>query len=97
MEQAGLQTLCSNAAFSCAEIHTVSPGFLVHGKTDDGEAFAIRDLEEVCREAFATEQLWGEMLLPWSQPSGSRRGLPGAMRTTSLPLCELTGTAFAFT
>ena len=70
LELAGLQTLCSNAAFSCAEIHTIKPGFLMPGKSDSGEAFAIRGMEEACREAFSSEQLWSEMQLPWSRSAG---------------------------
>ncbi|MFZ4776588.1 MAG: Gfo/Idh/MocA family protein [Terrimicrobiaceae bacterium] len=73
LEQAGLQTLSSNAAFSCAEIHTIGPEFLEPGKPDEGEAFAIRGMEEACREAFDTERLWSEMPLPWSRSAGEMK------------------------
>ena len=67
LELAGLQTLCSNAAFSCTEIHMIDPGYLVPG---GAEACAIRGMEEACREAFSSEQLWSEMQLSWSRSAG---------------------------
>ena len=70
LDLAGLQTLCANAAFACAEIHTIEPGFLEPCGTDHGDAFAIKGIEESCLKAFELEQLWGEMQLPWSQSAG---------------------------
>lgn len=67
LKLAGLQTLCANAAFSCAEIHTIDPGFLMPGGV---ETYAISEMEAACREAFSSEQLWSEMHLPWSRSAG---------------------------
>jgi hypothetical protein len=68
---AGLQMLCANAAFACAWIHSVEPEYLEPGSAECGKAVAIRGMEESCREAFSSEQLWSEMPLPWSRSAGA--------------------------
>jgi len=70
LEQAGLQTICSNAAFACSEIHTVAPEYLEPSPADPGKVFAIRGMEKACREAFSSGLLWSEIPLPWSQSPG---------------------------
>lgn len=68
---AGLQTLCTNAVFTCAKIHTIPPQFLHPSRDGQEPPFAIRNVEAACREAFARERLWNEMAIPWSTPAGS--------------------------
>lgn len=68
LELASLQTICSNAAFSCTEIHTIDRGYLVPG---GAEACAISEMEAACREAFSSEQLWSEMPVAWAHPRGN--------------------------
>ncbi len=70
LEQAGLQTICSNAAFACSKIHTVAPEYLEPSSADPGKVFAIRGMEKACREAFSSGLLWSEIPLPWSQSPG---------------------------
>ena len=65
LDIAGLQTLCSNAAFDSAPIHSIGRAHL----DGSAEAPGIAGIEEDTCRAFAEEKLWGEMLLPWAVPA----------------------------
>jgi predicted dehydrogenase len=70
LAQAGLQTLCTNAVFACANMQTIPPEFLLPSFDGQEPPFVIRGMEKTCREAFAREHLWNEMPTPWSSQAG---------------------------